>query len=464
MILEETLQQKREQIEKLNNPELKDNFKLFHTSFQNLYTTLLRKSFIQEDPYKYEHKISEVTIPPSGPVTESDKINVISQRLSLFNSQLDFLNNYYQFSIEFLNLSRIKKLVSLIKYILWNNLSESSTNTNTHIVAEFFEKLKQGDDTLSSGLITDAQGQMEKCSKEILNHLKELTVFHRESYKLLLRKELFSKINLKSEDVISRKEDVLQLVKRKFAQEFTKKPFYPELVKEILDEDFAQDSIQLRNKTLARLKVKKEKPKQQKEISYKDILLNSIRLLAASGAHLNSAIGKLNQSSLLLEETKKKHSNFLKQILEKLLKTDKQEQLYDIDFFDEKTSSNRSVKINFKTLSNKIQKKARFIGALQNKMNPAYRELENSEESRIFSLLTKNLNDIQEMLYQFPALDIFFKTELPQETRKKVRDIQIEIDAIKTCLIKARQKRHEYVSRKEEIEQMKKLGINTDVS
>jgi hypothetical protein len=44
-----------------------------------------------------------------------------------------------------------------------------------------------------------------------------------------------------------------------------------------------------------------------------------------------------------------------------------------------------------------------------------------------------------------------------------IRGIKLEITAIKNSVVKANQKRHEYVSQKEEIEQLKKLGVQPDL-
>ena len=88
-----------------------DEFKLAHLP---LVVEDSFKGLISEDPYKYEQKISEITPPPTEQVLESDKINKISQRLSMYDSQLDFLNHFYQFSTDFITIARIKKLIMLL--------------------------------------------------------------------------------------------------------------------------------------------------------------------------------------------------------------------------------------------------------------------------------------------------------------------------------------------------------------
>ena len=61
-----------------------------------------------------------------------------------------------------------------------------------------------------------------------------------------------------------------------------------------------------------------------------------------------------------------------------------------------------------------------------------------------------------------PALDTYFKSETTRSQRALIKGIKLEIGAVKNAVVKANQKKHEYVSRKEEVEQLKKLGITTD--
>ncbi|MGC9312514.1 MAG: hypothetical protein ACP5IA_07450, partial [Sediminispirochaetaceae bacterium] len=99
-MLETALQKYRTSLERKDLQKLKEQFRFYHNSFKSLYDVLIQKGLLNTDPYKHEHKISDVTIPPTGPMNESEKKDTLSQRLSLFESILEFLNNYYQFQID----------------------------------------------------------------------------------------------------------------------------------------------------------------------------------------------------------------------------------------------------------------------------------------------------------------------------------------------------------------------------
>ncbi len=61
------------------------------------------------------------------------------------------------------------------------------------------------------------------------------------------------------------------------------------------------------------------------------------------------------------------------------------------------------------------------------------------------------------------SLDTYFKSETTREQRARLRGITIELTGIKNAIVKTNQKKHEYVAKHEEIDQLKKLGINTEV-
>lgn len=460
---EAALLARRDYLDKNVLPRLKEQFRIYHVAFQGFYNVLLRKGLIHEDPYKNEQKISEVTVPPSGPFMDSEKIDQISIRLSMLDSELDFLNNYYQFSADFLTLERIKQLSGLATYILWGKVSESSTNINTRIIAEMVGKIRQGADALSLGIINDAENQMERCTKEIIAILKQLTEYQREAYKRDVRERLLFKLNLNAEMVMNRRDDTLKAVRQRFSQEMSGSPFYAELVEEVIDEDYSPGSEQLRKNVLSRLAVKEEKPKKKVSQSYASILLDAVKILSGSAVHIEQAMRKLTENSIILSQRKLTLGERFRRWLFNLTKKNDSPNIYEIEFFDVATSATRTEKLDFTAFKEKTAKRVRLLYSLANRMSTTYRRLESTPEDKMYEFLQGLIKDVQEILHILPALDTFFKSEVGREDRARVKGIKLEITAIKNCLIKCNQKKHEYVSRKEEEEQLKKLGIDTNV-
>ena len=460
--LENALNSKAEEYAKTILPKLKDNFRLFLTSFQGIYQVLERKALIQKDPYKDEKKISEVQCPETGVVAESEKIEMVSIRMSDFDSQLDFLNNYYQFSIDFLTIERIKKLISLTNFIHWTELSESSTNFNTRILTELISKIKQGNDSLSMQLLQDSSKHMGVCSKEIKESLTKVSELLKEKYKLTLRQNLFSKMHLKGDAVISKIDAAVQAVRKKIVAEFGDIPFYPDLVKEIFNEDFSAQAKQLKETLLKRYEVKEGKSAKKELVSYKGILLEAIRLLSGAALHLEQILNKMQENILILEQKKLTVGDKFGIWLNKVFGKKKDPTVYEIEFLDPGTGTSRTLRLDMQTFSEKVRKKVHLLSTLSNKMSIAYGKLEKADEEKIFEFLNKNINEVNEFLRLFPGIDVFFKTEVIREQRSRIRGIKLEITAVKNCVIKSNQKKHEYVSRKEEVDQMKRLGIDVN--
>lgn len=440
---------------------MRELYRLFHSSYLTLYNLLLRKSLIHEDPYKNENRISEVEPPPQGPYMESEKEEQVSIRLSMLESQLDFLINYYQFSLDFMNLERLRQIIALTTYIKWDNLSESSTHLNTRALGDMAAKIKGGPDSLSTGILTDSLNQIEKAYKEVLRILKQLSDYHRENYKYELRMNIFAKLNLNGKAVMSRQEDAVKAIRRKFAEQMGDMPFYSELVKEIFLEEYSPQAERLKEELLEKTAVKEDVQKKAKEeVSYKALLMDSLRFLASCSGQLEDAARKLSENSYVLESRKLSLGEKFKRWLIKFAQGEKEQLVYEVEFFDITTSASKTEKVNFKEFIESVQKRARILTGITNKMSPTHKRLEASDEDAIYSFLNQNLEDMQVILRKMPALDTFFKSEVPREQRARLRGIKIEINAIKNSVVKANQKRHEFVARKEEMEQLKKLGIN----
>jgi hypothetical protein len=93
---------------------------------------------------------------------------------------------------------------------------------------------------------------------------------------------------------------------------------------------------------------------------------------------------------------------------------------------------------------------------------PFIAKLKSMTEEQVFAYLERAIKDLQSIHRTLTALDEYYKSSVPREERDKVKGIKPELASIKNCYIKANQIRHDYSSRKEEEEQMKKLGINPD--
>lgn len=462
--LEERLLAKAEALDRLELPRLRDLFRLFQTAFQGIHTVLLRKGVIQDDPYKFDLKISEVQTPSEGSFAESEKLEQISVRLSQFDSYLDFLNSYYQFSVSFLSMNRIKRLINLTKYFNFLQFSETINQVNTRYFAEYVGMVRKSGDSLSSGILGEGLLTLDRSSREIFQILKSLTLYHKERYKLDIRQLVLPGLSLERDQVITHRADCLRTIKKKFAETLGDRPFYTELVEEILAEDFSSEGQDRKAEILALLQVQEEeKSGSSYSEVFKTLILEGARALAGSGFHLDEAVRKLRENSVLLESQNRSFFGEMKKMIRRLFNPAETVLVYKVEFNDPITAEHRRDDINFTEFSEEVARRGRVFASMLPKNSQSWQRILAASEEQAYGFLEKGLQDLQRFFRRLSALDEYFKSEITDPAVKpKLRGIKVELSAIKTAIIKANQKKHEYVAQKEEIEQMRRLGIRTD--
>lgn len=460
----EALQAHKAWLDRVEMPRLKDEFRLFQSSFTSLYTVLLKKGILHEDQYRNEAKIAEIEIPSESPFAENDRIDQMSIRLSNYQLQLDFLVNFYTFGVDFLNMERIKRLLSLTKYILWTQPSANSPNVNTRSLIELVSLVRGGNDQLSTALLGDAFTQLDRTSKNIFKYLKEVSDYHREAYKLELRLRIFDNMPLDASRVFTHHDETIKQIKHRFAEAMAGFPFYGELVEDILREDASAESAQLQADVLKRLAVPEEKPQSAAaNMSFRHLLTEGIRILGSLYEIVNDAYRKILDNSAMLEASRNSFWDKVRRLVNQMLNREGKAIVYELEFFDPVTTSSKTEEINFTQFMEDMERKMRMLSALGNRNSQVWKRLDAVDDEQLLNALVKNIDDTQALTRILVALDVFFKSEMPREERERVRGIKPEISAIKGSIMTANQKRHEYIAQKEEQAQLKRLGIKTDL-
>ena len=457
--LEQALELQKRYLDQTALPRLKGLFETLHGTFQNFQTVLLRKSLVRDDPYKEEQKISEIELPPNTEVAEIEKADQMGLRLSMFDSQLDFLLHYYQFSIEYLTLKRIKLLVGLIKFINWDHLSTTSTQINTRLLAEMVNKVRGGTDTFSIQVINTTQNQLVELCGSIGRSLKALSTYHRERYKLEVRKAVVDLLNLSPDAVRTNQARAVDQIKERFVESLSGMPFYDDLVKEVLDEDFGSQSLSKQEAILKQLSITAEKTIKKKQVDFRTLLMDAIRFLSASGKPVERALAKLNESSGIIEEYRSKIDSPFRRWLSRMLGRKREARIYEVEIVDPATAVAKTMSVDFDSFHRKGIQSGRLIASYGSKINAGYARLESMDEEGLYALLGHNIAEMQNMTKVLPAIHSYFQEEMDANNRGKLRGVKLEVNAIHNAVVKANQRRHEYVSRKEEKEQLKKLGI-----
>ncbi|MFP4302155.1 MAG: hypothetical protein ACLFPW_07615 [Spirochaetaceae bacterium] len=461
--LAEALESRAEQLRKEELPELKERFRSFHASYKSVYNVLLRKGLVHEDPYKYEQHISDVEIPEEKPFLDSERDEEMTIRLSRFENTLDYVDSYYDFSLESLDLRELKKLVKLVRYIDWRKVTDTSGNFTTRYLAEYIGKLQRAADPLSTDIVKDAQDQLAKHTKRILEILKHVTTYQKELYKYRVREAVLPHADMPERLTDANRQQLTQRIKRSFAQSMRGEPFLSDLITEILEEEYGEAGPQRRRELVESLRVEKDEPKKKKpENKLKPILLEATRAMASSSRSLDQAAKKLEENCAVLENRKLTLGEILSQVLKRLFGQNEQKRVFTIEYVDEATSVRQTEELRFDAFLQRVGRKARIYAGIMSRGGQAYKKLESTEEERILEFLNKDLQELNRMLKRFESLQTFFKSEVPRDQRQHLRGIEPEIATIKEQVAQAKKKRHQYVSKMEELEQLKKLGIDTE--
>jgi len=449
--LSQALIARKDWLEKAELTKLKEELRIFQISYSVLYNMFLKKKLINEDPYKQESKISDLEIPDTGPFNEAKKREQISLRLASYDSQLDFLVNFYQFGVDFLNVERIRRIVGLVRYIDWMNLTPDSQSNNTKVVAEIVNNAKSGGDGLTLSIIGESLTKLPKCTTTIMGILRDLSVYHKETYKLNARKATSG---------MQAQEANAAYIKKKMNAAMPGIVFYQEYIDEMIKEDYSKDGPAMREAVLKALMVTEDKPKATKpKIDYKAMVLTGIVAIGNAATVMNEIIQKIDENEEVLADQKKGFWEKLRQLIRAMMHAEPEEVFYDLMFVDQSTGVQKKETTNLHQFRGDLERKTRILAGM-NANGAVMAKLKNMNEEQCTAYLERTIRDVQNYHRILTALDDYFKSNIPQSERSRIKGIKPELASVKNCIVKANQLRAEYTAAKEEEEQMKRLGLN----
>jgi hypothetical protein len=447
--LQQVLLERKDWLDRTELPKLKENLRTFHTSFASLYNIYLKKKLIDEDPYKQETKINELEVPDGSAFNDAKRVEQLSIRLSNYDNQLDFLVNFYQLGMDFLNLERLKRILGLIRYIDWAGFSPDSQSIMTKAVAEMTNQSKAGVDTLTLSIIGEGLSKLSKLTATIVTELKNLNIYYRESYKLNVRQKISQSM--------SAGEANLENIKKKMPAAMPGSPLYKELIDEIIKEDYSNSGTDLKDSILNQLKVPTEKQKAQKAaVNYKAILMDGIQVIGGASVSLNEVAAKLDENQGIMESRKKGFLQAIKELIRQITNAEPEEVIYNLEYLDQAKGALVKEQVNFHQLRDDMDKKSRILASFVR--GAAYNKLMAMPEDQVIRHLENNIRDVQTMHKILNALDDFFKSAITGD--EKAKGIKPELSALKNTIVKANQLKYEYSAQKEEEDQMKRLGLN----
>jgi len=460
--LTEAIEQRHQFIEHTVLPKLKDQLRVFHASLQSLMSVMVRKALIQEDPYKTEQKISGMQIPDDTEFAEADRSVVVGVRMSSLDNVLEYAVNYVEFTVSTIGFPELKQLADLVRYIAWDDLRINSPRPTTQAIAQLMGKLKAGTDSLASGILSSALTQLAEGCTDVVRDLKTIRAFQRERYKLDLRTMVIPTVS-PPESLSQGGPEAVKAVRQVYAASGMAGPFIPDLVAAIVAEDYGPDSQKLRADALTRLRMRAETVKKRAApVSLGQTLIDAIRAVAAASRAMEASLERLRENATILQNRKQSLGQRFRAWLDRVLKRSAKKHLYELQFMDEATGTRHRESVDLDAYLEKLHKKAQTYAGILTRTGSLWPKIEKAGEDQLYKYLNQELGELHLIHRRAIAFDSFFKTQTTQDEKRKLRGIKIEITTMRNAIAKANQLKHEYSSRKEEEEQLRKLGIARD--
>ena len=348
-----------------------------------------------------------------------------------------------------------------MQYISWSNVSEASADATTAVLAETLSKIRPGSDNVSTGIISTSLTQMQKLYRTVLAQLREILGFQKQSYKLMLRQELFGSIRQKLETSYAVGVDkAYDRLKVAFASAMKGRPFYRDLAQELLQEEFSKEAAELQKKSLSVLKIPREEPAEvRKQPDYRVLLMEAVRLILPAGGHLRDALRKVVANQEILEKSRRGLGGKFRSWLQKRFQSRGQSWLVEIRHFDPRTSTTQSESIDFQKFVENVRRKSSLFDALGQPDSTSFVRLSEASERQIDTFLKKNIGELQLQYRRLQGLNEHLRQEAPAELKEQLKGIKIELSGLKNCVVRANHRRYEYVTLKEEEVRLQQLGV-----
>jgi hypothetical protein len=250
----------------------------------------------------------------------------------------------------------------------------------------------------------------------------------------------------------------LNLVKQEFAISMPESLFYPELAEEVLAEDYTSEGSAAQEEALNKLKVVvEEKQKPLKEVTLKDFLLDGLQAIGSMAATLSEIWLKFDGNQTILENQTISVWTKFRQFFERMLDLNQEDDqnIYEIKYVESNGGTMVSERVNFKDFMLDLDASAKHCSSIA-------RNAGTQTTSQLFDTLDRLLLEMQKRYKTLSALDDYFKSHVTANERSRVKGIKPELSTIKNALVKANQRRSEYLSQREEAAQLKRLGIGAE--
>jgi hypothetical protein len=310
---------------------------------------------------------------------------------------------------------------------------------------------KNGLDPMTMSLFNESLSKISRGTGVIIGYLKILNDYHRESYKFDLRAALTG--DMKAGEATPGN------IKKKFNSVMPGRPFYPDLIEELIKEDYSEDGPVLREKVLKNLRVAEDKPKLEKQqVSFKQVLIEGLHVIGNIGNTLQEIAPKIDENEETLANRKKSLMEKIRRLIQQIMGKEPDPVVFELKYMDPVRGTQVRDRINYTNFRADMDKRTRLLGGYAAR-GTVSQKLAGMSEEQLTQILDRLIRDMQNTHKILSAMDDFFKIGAADGEREKIKGIKPELAAMKNAIVRANQIRHEYNARKQEEEQMRRLGI-----
>lgn len=445
------LEQYKTNLETSAIPKMKQAASVMYSSFKNLYQFSLDKKLLAIDQYSDEVAVKEIKAPSSDPFIDSERQVELNVRIAAYSKQLEYLNTTFSFHLEQFDLNVIKNLSDLISYIDWEHFSENSGKPITRALAVIMGTLKLGGDAMQVKVIKNDLKRLREEAISFKEALQDVTFLRKEQYKGELRKRIaFDGVIDYREDT---KDDIEKNIRLMMKRDMEGVPYYSQLVMQLIeDEQKAPASWEEL--------ISKITPVEKKTVTTKGLdkseLFQIVQELGKTSLLLNKILKKFDENTVVINRKKR---NFFEKIAFALSETfNKNKKIfYDIEVYNTEHTVKKNVHINYTQFSEELKSNAHKVYLYSTPEN--LKKLADRADEEILILINNSFDVFKRSFRTLAALDEFFKEKAPKQVKNEISGVKVELNGIKMSLTGTQKKRNEYLSQKEEIEQLQKLGI-----
>lgn len=428
--VKELLESYHERIEAEVMPKLSNDFTRLYMGVTEIYGKLKNRNLIKDDPYQNATEVVEIILPEHEHYPESEAHWKVPERIGKYISVLSYITHNYNFSLNSINFDELEKIKKFLDYYQWEGLlNPTTTDINTQGFGKLVISLRNSiDDSIIVSTIDKCIEGIIESNKDIINKLRYILLYLKESYKQFIRVDilpLIDKENLNTELILS-------LLKKEITQNYSYLKFYKKYVKEVVDEEFSADSKDLKMSVIKKLGTNNKKKKsgdENKKDPEKD-MINILLEIGKTRNHLESSIEKINTNHLAFTSNE---GGFFKKIFRNLsiyLFNIRPKTNYKIRIGVNNTEK-KYVEIQFEEFYNKIKKLE-------------FNLLDFSEEGRALAFIKNHPDDIKKTVDQilmdlkrnikfFIGFDNYFKVELKIKGIKS-KGIKPELTVLKSIV------------------------------